>query len=108
MRSADTNAPAPAPASITNLKCGKMAVSRFFCHVCLKDYHFASRFERHVHSASHQRMEEMIANQSEDSGPNVNQQPFSVDMAELSEEAVVGNTPNSSDSEPGSNASSFY
>lgn len=82
-------------------------MSRFFCHVCLKDYHFASRCDRHVRSASHQRMQEMIANQSEDSGPNVNQQPSSVDMA-LSEAADAENTPNSPDSEPGSNVSSFY
>ena len=37
-----------------------MATSRFYCYVCLKDFNFSSRYERHIQSSSHQRMEEVL------------------------------------------------
>lgn len=56
-----------------------MAVSRFFCQVCLKDFHFRSRYERHLLSGSHLRMREMLANpvQDEDTELTSNQQSTS-------------------------------
>ena len=44
-----------------------MAVSRFFCHICFKDFHYRSRYDCHIASASHREMEEIIKIQSQSS-----------------------------------------
>ena len=70
-----------------------MAVSQFFCHIRLLDFHFRSRYNRHVRSANHRRMEHISRMQQEPSTSNVllsTEQP-PVDISNESAEAnVVG------------------
>ena len=83
-----------------------MAVSRFFCHICLKDFHFASTFDRHVRTPSHRRMEEMLTNQPEDCELQCNQQSSSVDEIGVSTEAAAaGSTSDLIDSDHDYNVS---
>lgn len=71
----------------------KMAVLQFFCRICLVVFHFRTRYDRHVHSANHCRMEHISRMQQEPSTSNIpisTEQP-PVDISDESAEAnVVG------------------
>ena len=41
----------------------KMSVSRFYCHICQSEYHFQSRYARHLRRSK--RMEALLRMQKE-------------------------------------------
>ncbi len=63
--------------------------SKYFCNVCKKEYHFLSKYERHLSSASHRRVEEIFSISPDDTTCSVAVQTspthyFGIDVSRLS------------------------